>query len=380
MQRKLGARLGVGGGLLVFILAAVAVWWGLGRLEGRPDWLRVEAPRRAVVGRPLRLRVHLEPLAEPACLCADLHGAARGDGPFSYLASGGFKPAGKGGGSFDFEIMVPPKDGLRYVMGVIFLSRTGQWQDHTLVTGTEVISVSSNTMGEVETRLEPLGLQDLGYSSKGQPSTAPVLRWLAGVVFLVGTVVAWDARRRASGPKDKRWWQVLAVLLALAGLWELLGVGGWLDERARGLAQAEDVYHSRYAFQKVAISVIVCGTALFMALVRRARGARRVLLAVFGLYAGLAAVNIVSLHAIDRIAGLSWHGFALMRTLKLACAVAVLWLTQRLCAVSGDEAGAHGVTIDALKEPAGEEQLSHGQPAAPQQGGARGGSARDDAS
>ncbi|HOS75684.1 MAG TPA: hypothetical protein PKW12_10525, partial [Verrucomicrobiota bacterium] len=45
------------------LAAAAVIWWGLDALEPRVNWLRVEAPRRAVAGQPLTLRVHLAPLA-----------------------------------------------------------------------------------------------------------------------------------------------------------------------------------------------------------------------------------------------------------------------------------------------------------------------------
>jgi hypothetical protein len=113
-------------GILLFVAAATAVWWGLNHLERRADWLRVEGPRRAVAGQPLRLRVHLAPLAEPTLLCADLHWRATRDTSMGCLATGGTKAVGKEGGSFDFEIMVPPREGLRFVTGIIYLSRTGR--------------------------------------------------------------------------------------------------------------------------------------------------------------------------------------------------------------------------------------------------------------
>jgi len=44
----------------------------------------------------------------------------------------------------------------------------------------------------------------------------------------------------------------------------------------------------------------------------------------FVLYPAIAAVNVVSLHVIDRVADLSWHGVSLVQALKLGCAAMTL--------------------------------------------------------
>jgi hypothetical protein len=42
------------------------------------------------------------------------------------------------------------------------------------------------------------------------------------------------------------------------------------------------------------------------------------------LYLGISAANLLSLHAIDRIADLSWRGVSLVQALKLGCAIMTL--------------------------------------------------------
>ena len=125
-------------GLILFAAAAGIIWWGLDRAEHRADWLRVEAPRLALVGHPYPMSVHLAPLAEPGFLCADLHWGKTRNTPMRYLASGGSKAVGKEGGTLDFEILVPPKEGMRFVMWVIYFGPTGSWGDHKLVANTEI--------------------------------------------------------------------------------------------------------------------------------------------------------------------------------------------------------------------------------------------------
>src|SRR2546427_12668585 len=123
-------------GLILLIAATAIIWWGLDQLGPRADWLQVEAPRHAVAGQPLTLRVPVGPLPEATYLCADLHWAATRDSSKGYLATGGTKPVGKAGGTFEFEITLPPRNGMRFVNGIIFLSRTGDWRDHTRTAAT----------------------------------------------------------------------------------------------------------------------------------------------------------------------------------------------------------------------------------------------------
>lgn len=316
-------------GLILLVAGAAAVWWGLDHWERPAAWLRVEAPRRAVAGQTLPLRVHLAPLAEPARLCADLHWGTTRDTSMGYLGTGGSKTVGKEGGTFDFEMRIPPAQGVRFVTGILFLSPTGRWDDHTLVAATEVIPVSSNTADKVETRLEPLRVQPPGDAKTEHPRPAAAQRWLTALLLLVAAVAAWGGGPSAGGSSGgpghgNRWWQVLAVAMALASLWELFGLESWLGAQARAMARAEDLYYPRAVFQKVVISVTIAATILFFLFIRRVSSSHRLLLASFALYLAISGVNLVSWHPIDRIADLSSHGFTLVQALKLGCAALTL--------------------------------------------------------
>ena len=334
MQRELPVKPRGRIGLIWLAAAAAVIWWGLERMEPRADWLRVEAPRGAVAGGPLPMRVRLAPLAEPACLCADLHWGTTRDTSVGYLATGGSRLAGAEGGTFDFQIMVPPANGLRFVTGIIYLSRTGGWRDHTLVAATEAIPVRSNLFDKTEMRLEQLRVRPLGDGSQGHPRPAPIPRLLTALLFLAATVAAGTSRKTPSTSSGSqgvgnRWWQALAVLLALACLWEMFGLESWLGAHARAIARAKDFYYLRVVFQRVVISLAVAATVVSFVFVQRTHSSRRMLLAFSGLYLGISAVNLVSLHAIDRIADLSWYGLAVVQALKLGCAAMILQGVRR---------------------------------------------------
>jgi hypothetical protein len=327
MQGEPKAKLRGRAGLILLAVTAALIWWGLDRSEPRADWLRVEAPRHAVAGQPLQIRVHLTPLPESARVCADLHWATTRDRIMGCLASGGSQALSKEGGTFDFQIMVTPVTGLRFVAGIIYVSPTGNWPDHTLVAATELIPVNSNPGAQAETRMEWIRLQPPDDHSTGHARTAMVPRLLTALLFLVATVAA----RRFGQPtedsppsSERRWWQILAVLLVGVCLWELFGLETWLAERIRALAQASDLYYPRMVVQKLVISMTGAATVAFLIVVWRARRPLRWLLLSLGLYLLISAVNLVSLHTIDRIADLSWQGVSLVQALKLGCAALTL--------------------------------------------------------
>jgi hypothetical protein len=329
MQRERAASLLGRAELLALVVAAVAIWWGLDLSESRAGWLRVEAPRHALADQRLPMRVHLAPLAEPAYLSADLHWGISRDTPKGYLATGGAKAVGNVGGAFDFEIMVPRREGLRYVTGIIYLSRTGSWDDHTLVAATEVIPVRSSTVDKVEARLESLRVKPLGGSLSGHPRPTALPRLLTALLFLAGAVLAWGGGRSPLGlsaapVQANQWWRALAAALAVACVWELLGLEAWLGEQVRVMARAGDLYYPRAQLQKIVISVAIAATAACLMYVRRVPGPWRLLLVSLALYVGILVVNLASLHTIDTIADLSWQGLSVMQALKLGCAALTL--------------------------------------------------------
>jgi hypothetical protein len=209
------------------------------------------------------------------------------------------------------------------------LSRTGDWRDHTLVAGTEVIPVTGKSADTADTRLEPLRLQPPSDLSSGHPQPAALPRLLTALLFLTAMVTAWGVGQSTSGAtggagQGTRWWRVLVVLLALAGLTELLGLESWLGTQARAMARTGDFYYPRAVFQKVVISMATAAALLSLLFIRRAPKCRRLLIASFALYLAISIVNLMSLHAIDKVADLSWYGLSLVQALKLACA-AMTW-------------------------------------------------------
>jgi hypothetical protein len=320
----------LGGDQLFLLVAATAVvWWALGRLDLGVAWLTVEAPRQAVAGRLLPMHIHIAGLQEPSQLCADLHWAKVRDVSNGFLASGGATPVGRQGGSFDFEIRVRATNDLRFVHGIIYLSPDGDWNNHTFAATTDLIPVTDDSDGKA-TRLVRLPVRPLEAYARDNVRRTTIPRLMTGLLLLVSSVIAWMicgsiAREPERSKLTLRRWQVLASALTLACIWECLGLENWVWMHVRVLARAGDVYSSRTVFQKAIISVTIAATLVGLGLLWRKRRAHQFVLVSFGLYLAISAVNLISLHAIDKYAGLSWLGITVVEALKFVCAATTLY-------------------------------------------------------
>ena len=128
--------------LVCFASIAAGLWFWLGRLD-RIDWLVVEGPKQAVMGEPVTLRVSVTQLEAEAMLCMDLHWASNRIAPMGFMVAGEPRAVGKSGGTFDFTIPVPPRDNLRFVNGIIYLSPDGNWNNHTFAATTDLIPITT---------------------------------------------------------------------------------------------------------------------------------------------------------------------------------------------------------------------------------------------
>ena len=315
--------------LALFVVVAVVIWFWLGSNGTEVGWLTVETPPRAIAGESLPIRVNVVGLKETTRLCVDLHWSSDRDSSKEFLASGGSKSIGKEGGIFDFEIMVRPMKELRFVHGIIYLSPTGNWDDHTFVARTDLVPVTNNRDGSNSTltRRSVDQLDETRQEKIARPSS--ILRWVTGTLLLTASVLAWMSFHYALAVHEtlgsaRRWWLVLATGLVLAAAWEILGLEDRIGNLARAWARAEDVYYPREWFQRMSISIIFAAATVVLGFVWRNRLPCRSPLIFFGLYLAILSVNLLSLHTLDKYAGTLWHGVSLVDGLKLVCAAAVL--------------------------------------------------------
>lgn len=313
--------------LACFASIAAGLWFWLGRLE-HIDWLVVEGPAQAVVGEPVSLRVHVKRWAVDSKLCVDLHWSRDRNTSLGFLAAGEPKAVNKTGGTFDFTIPVPARDNLHFVNGIIYLSPDGDWNNHTFAATTDLIPMTTTRSVRATGLVRLLVRQLAEDTARGVPPKSSPLRLATGLAWLFCAVMfgRWHWRAgRFSRPaiKAPRWGLGFAVGFALAGIWELAGFENMLGNWARSWARAEDIYYPRVLFQKAVLSLILAAVVVWFGFCGRRRRLRWWLLS-FGLYLAITTVNLLSLHALDQYAAISWRGLALVDALKFPCAVIAL--------------------------------------------------------
>lgn len=311
----------------LFAAITASVWLGLDRLDNKVDWLTLEGPPHVELGTTTSFRVQTARFLTNGFLCVDLHWASDRNTPQGFLSAGAAQAIHQTNRNFDFQILLPARDQLRFVTTILYHTPDGSWSNHTFAATTALIPVLPT--GERQaSELVRLPLYQL---EEGRQPAAPtkfsLLRWLTGVIWLCGAaMLVRQIRRNPIQPthpsSSKRGWMVLAVGLALAGAWELAGLENTLGNWARSVARAEDIYYPRAGFQKIVISVVI---ALVLVGVFWRRQSLSLLPLGFGLYLALALINLLSLHAVDRLATIAWHGLVLVDGLKFLCAAVTIY-------------------------------------------------------
>jgi hypothetical protein len=320
MNRKLFAVIF---GVLLLITLAFVVWQGLNIFEPKADWLKVESHRSVRAGEMLPIRVQLLPQTNPGKLLVDLHWSKTRDLSEGFLSKGGVKSVGLQGGSFDFFIPVIPKDGIRFVRAVVFLSPNGSWQDHKLAASTELIPVNSFAPQNKIFLMETLKVKpSTVFIKKTHPHPRVFPRILTAFLFFCAAIRLLQGQYSTRG-KFKHG-TTLTIALLMACLWELFDLETVLADKVRALAKAQDLYHSREVLQKAIVSMVTAATSGFFIWILMFRQSCKFLLICLACYMGLDLVNLVSLHMIDSIAMLSWQGFTFIQLLKMICAILIL--------------------------------------------------------
>ena len=329
---------------LLFVSAAT--WLVLDRSEHRPDWLVVEAPAFAVVGRALEVRVTLDPSVEPTQVVCSLFRLRAGRKDWGYLASSGPSRPALGGKTYSFVFTVPDREDVAFTNALIFLSPTGKWEDATRAVTTELMPVEREGRGALNlglrktnvdrylTAAESKRTSGQRQRPRGQPSAwvHPVLFvfLLAAAALSLATAGRKTPETRSHPAGERTVWLLFGVLLIICAVVELSGSVGHLAALARRLAQEQHLYEGRKAFQKVIMAAAAAASLGFFFLFIRATrkpGSHRFLWwAGFGLAAYLAVsfVSVLSFHAVDVARSVTWHGISPVDGLRGAGAVVVL--------------------------------------------------------
>jgi len=307
--------------LAAFACLTVGLWLALGYFDRVASWISVEAPANAVQGKTYRFRVRLAGPQRDSQLCADLHWAKNRDSDEGFLAGGGSQSLQSSGGTYDFAIPVTPRSNLHFVHVVIYLSPTGQWEDHTFAATTKKIPVQVQS---VEMLQIPFPLYELQHAEPPDSSRGAAMRILTGCLWLLAAALVWrrpprTARGTVTSTTRK---VVIAMLLVAAGIWELAHLESSIGTWARNLAHLQDLYYSRAYAQKALIAFCVAAAVVWFFALSRSRQFLLDPQFWFVIYAVLALTNLLSLHIIDQILGFYWHGLIVVHVANFLCATA----------------------------------------------------------
>ena len=318
---------------LGLLLLAAAVLFGALRPRAQAAWLRVEAPPHALVGQMLSVRVTLSEPAPDVWLVVDLHAMSTRREPRGFLSSSSPQRVARTTRAYTFEAPVVAADDLGHVQAIVFLSRSGRWEDRSRVAVTVAIPVGSKGTTE---RLEPLPAYDQAEQAASLPAASPALRAsIAALWLLGGLILCWTQSRPPAGeggfadPARRRsgW---LALACAAAAVWELSNAETSLASHARAFAFEHRLYYERHSVQQWITIAVVMGTAALVAIrLRPSRAERGPLPAALWLYAGISLTNLLSLHELDRLLAASVLSVPLVQVAKLSAALVGLGLAVR---------------------------------------------------
>jgi hypothetical protein len=347
---RIGARAAAAAALL---LVFVATWILLDRSERRPDWLIVEAPEVAVIGRPLEIRVTLKTDVRGGLVDCSLHRANAERKGWGYLASSGpARPAAKGV-TYTFSFVVPEREETAFAFALIYLSPTGRWEDGTRAVTAPYMPVRGEGAAGAGAGLRKVPLYRYPTAAetarakakppkpRGRPAAwiHPVL----GALLLAAAALAAAAAgprtaARADRTGERPAWLAIATPLAMSAVFELSGLAGRLTAWGRRLAEGQGVYDLRKPVQEAIIAATAAASLglffLFIRAVRRPGSHRFLWWAGIGLaaYLSLSFVSVLSFHAVDAARGMTWYGISPVDALRGAGAAAALgaaWLALR---------------------------------------------------
>lgn len=336
-------------------LAVFAVTLGLLSFLHTPyaNWLKVEAPAYAVVGRPIDVRITLGDVPESSLLVVNIYLLGKNHAGVGRLPAPSAPVPARSGGVYSFRIDVKGVEKLAVIQLVIYLTPTGDWAVRTHGASTEGIPVkaagSPAARPALRTYLASIirrsthpdaafrpGARPDGPDVPAAPRT-PFLFVLLGLLGSAGLAclvrgMRWRPAVSRGPASDRLLWLAAAMVLFLGLFWEIFRLEERLSAWGRRFIVNLDVYYFRQTYQKEVIALIAAGFAGILVLSFRAisRNRARWVPVIAGLalagYVCVALAGALSFHYIDSLHRISLAGVSLVNAAKAVCAAAVLIL------------------------------------------------------
>ncbi len=301
----------------------IMAWQALDRLDRPARWLTIEAPAHAVAGEPYPVRVTVRNLPAPTYVVADFHWSDRQRASHGYYLKGSSEWIAEPQGSWSFAISVDRRSDLAFIMAVIYLTPTGDWKDRSRVARTRLIEVKAGSGSPASPRWVEIAAYE-GRPAEPDHATTVASIALAALLALCSLLAAAAGARS----QQRRGWAVLAAAALAAAAWELSGAAAAATQLGRSVAEEQNWYALRQPLQKALVVALgTGGIAFVIAALRSGRSFSRSLrVALVGMtgYALLAAVDLLSLHAIDTLGHRALGPGSVMQALKAAAAALTL--------------------------------------------------------
>lgn len=301
------------------LVAALVAWLAFLVFRAAPEaaWLRVEAPAAVVAGAPFVATVTLLEPADGAFLDVDLHATRASDAPVRVVAAGTTQAVAGGQRTFRFALVLRDRPDVARVHAIVFLSRTGRWDDAFRVARSDTLAVVRGTPRAEDLVAQPLKVRDPHDAPAVDVASAPLVRIAIAALWLGTAFVAARGRRRLPGGSAAGGFIVLCLALAA---WEAFAAGTWIAEHVRPLARAAGLYDERRVAQQLA-TVALAGAVGLLAVValRRSRvWPPGLAIAGIAVYVVVALADMLSLHEIDRLLAAGVGPWTLADLLRLA--------------------------------------------------------------
>jgi hypothetical protein len=319
---RLAARAG-----LVALVVAAGGWM----IRGKPasNWASIEVNGDAVVGHPLRVRIHVSPpQTSTEFLVVDLHWLNRRREPQGYLSGSAPLAVPQEGGWLVFQVAIPNDEQLGYVYAVVYAGPSGSWSDRVHAAVTDPIVVRPATAPKANDRWSRWSVHDQMPDDSPRPSYPRLGQWMSALLWLAAAAACtrrWHARDDPHPPVRAlvRTWILGATACVAAACWELASGDLLVGDSGRRLAAHAHLYYERETTQiVVTLAILACASWLIIHILDRARAPRGSRWMMLGLtvFAGTSAVAAISHHAMDRAAYTLWGSVAAVQWLKMASA------------------------------------------------------------
>ncbi|MDY6935194.1 MAG: hypothetical protein SVZ03_13350 [Spirochaetota bacterium] len=332
--------------LLICYIIFYIVWHLLDYQSQLVEWCAISMPQQIIIGQDIDLIINYNGVNENTFLCVDMHWANRDGDHVGLMSSGRPYPKIKGSGEHAFRMRVKNKKGIHFIVVIIYLSKSGHWEERARVAITDLIPVLSDNSSIRKPELKvivphvfspdisnELSTDRFTYnleSSNKKDSIETVIYIMYILAVILCGWCALHAGHINSSHLCNRYcilWLSLSLILLLLGISEQLRMNFMLTEICRQLFRLLGWYYEREAVQRmIATLVATVGFCLIIFSVSAVKWIGwQIIIAYDSLIVliSLFIINSLSFHYFDDLVGLYLAEFGMLSVLELVSVLCI---------------------------------------------------------